>query len=150
MLRQGCFWRTMSRDARAGIAMGDVPCVLVVDRDPDVLQVVSELTATFGFSIETASTGEEMRALLDAGGVDLIVLDATASEADQVDLAVTARERGIRLIMMSGNPTCMEAFHERADQLLWKPFHRSDLKRAIEVALASDVRGQRKEDLVGD
>jgi hypothetical protein len=48
--------------------------------------------------------------------------------------------------MISGNPTMMELFQDRADQLLWKPFGREALGRAVQAALASGAPGQRKED----
>jgi two-component SAPR family response regulator len=87
-----------------------------------------------------------MHALLGADGIDLIVLDASTSETPGLSLALEAKDKGIRLVMISGHPKEMEAFNDRADQLLWKPFGREQLARAVKYALASEVRGQRKED----
>ena len=74
------------------------------------------------------------------------MLDASTSAAEDVTLATLARNRGIRLVMISGHPEVMEAFHDRADQLLWKPFAGEALKRAVDHALASGTFGQRSED----
>ena len=62
------------------------------------------------------------------------------------NLALHARERGIRLVMISGSPVQMGVAHKRADQMLHKPFRGEALERAIQHALASDTFGQRGED----
>jgi two-component system, OmpR family, response regulator len=120
--------------------------VLVVDHDGDIRQVVADLLLDLGYVVTLAKDAERMRAVLDADGVDLVVLDASTSEAEQVALATLARKRGVRLVVISGRPEVMEVFHDRADQLLWKPFAGEALKRAVDHALASGTFGQRSED----
>ena len=120
--------------------------VLVVDHDGDIRQVVADLLSDLGYVVTLAEDAERLRAVLDADGIDLIVLDASTSEAEDVALATLARDRGVRLVMISGRPEIMEAFHDRADQLLWKPFASEALKRAVDHALASHTFGQRGED----
>jgi DNA-binding NtrC family response regulator len=120
--------------------------VLLVDPDGDVRKVVSDLLLDLGFRVSTAEDAATMRALLDRESIELIVLDASPSAPREADLALEAKENGIRLVMISGHPDVMKRFQDRADQLLWKPFGREGLKRALCHALASDVRGQRKED----
>jgi DNA-binding NtrC family response regulator len=96
---------------------------------------------------ELTKDADAMRAFVDsADPVDLIVLDGTMSELAEVTLALEAKTRGIRLVMISGEPALMEKFHDRADQLLHKPFASKELQRAVEHALASEVRGQRVAD----
>ena len=120
--------------------------ILVVDHDGDIREVVADLLSDLGYVVTLARDAERMRTLLDAGGIDLVVLDASTSEAEEVSLATLARKRGVRLVMISGHPEVMEAFHDRADQLLWKPFAGEALKRAVDHALASGTFGQRRED----
>ena len=120
--------------------------ILVVDHVGDVRQVVADLLLDLGYLVTLAKDAADMRATLDAGGIDLIVLDASMSAAEEVSLAVVARDRGIRLVMISGRPENMQAFHDRADQLLWKPFTGDALKRAVDYAFASSTFGQRTED----
>jgi two-component system, OmpR family, phosphate regulon response regulator OmpR len=121
--------------------------ILVIDRDGDIRDVVSGLLADLGYRVSVAKDAAATRAILDADGVDVIVLDASTSDMADVSLAIEAKDRGIRLVMISGNPKEMELFQNRADQLLWKPFRRADLERAIQHALASHTFGQRVEDL---
>jgi DNA-binding NtrC family response regulator len=120
--------------------------VLIVDHDGDVREVVSELLLDLGFRVSTAEDAATMHALLDRESIELVVLDASTSAPRETDLALEAKEHGIRLVMISGHPDIMERFQDRADQLLWKPFGRDALKQAVGHALASDVLGQRKQD----
>jgi DNA-binding response OmpR family regulator len=121
--------------------------VVVVERDAAVRQTICELLVDLGCRVDMAENAAEMRrSLARSDPVDLIVLDASVSEAETVTLAVQAREHGVRLVMISGRPATMEQFEARADQLLWKPFHRADLERAVRYAFASEVRGQRVQD----
>jgi len=120
--------------------------VLVVDHDGDVRQVVADLLLDLGYVVTLAKDVERLRAILDADGIDLIVLDASTSESEEVTLATLARNRGVRLVMISGRPEIMESFQGRADQLLWKPFAGDALRRAVDHAFASGTFGQRRED----
>jgi DNA-binding NtrC family response regulator len=126
--------------------MGELKHILVVDHDGDVRQTVADLLLDLGYLVTLAKNADAMRAILAANMIDLIVLDASTSDAEAVTLATVARERGIRLIMISGHPQIMKAYDERADQLLWKPFGSDALERAVDYAFASNTRGQRKED----
>ena len=103
--------------------------------------------AELGHRVSVAVDGETMRRFLDTPDrVDLIVLDALMPGEPTVTLALHAKAQGIKLIMISGSPDKMKEFNDKADQLLWKPFRFEELRRAIEVAMASRTFGQRKED----
>jgi DNA-binding NtrC family response regulator len=122
--------------------------ILVVDLDSDVREVICDLLLDLGYRVSLAASDAAMRAFLEtADRVDVIVLDATMDEElDLIDSALLAQSKGIRLVMISGNPPTMEAYHERADQLLHKPFRGAELEQAINHALASGTFGQRDED----
>ena len=136
----------MEPDKRGGRSQEPLH-ILVVDDDGDVRQVIADMLLDLGYRVSLAKGGATMRAFLATpDAVDLIVLDALMPGETSVELALHARDRGIRLVMISGSPDTMSAFQGRADQLLKKPFRQSELVRAIEHALASEVRGQRSED----
>src|SRR6185437_6267045 len=101
--------------------------LLVVDHDGDVREVVAGLLLSLGHRVSVAKNAEEMRALLDAQEIDLIVLDVGTSDLRGLSLALETRDKGIRLVMISGNPKAIEAFQDHADQLLRKPFKREEL-----------------------
>jgi two-component system, OmpR family, response regulator len=121
--------------------------ILVVDRDGDVREIIADLLLDLGHRVSLAKDGDAMRAFIHARDkVQLIVLDASTSDAEEITLGIQARDQGIRLIMISGHPDIMERYQDRADQLLWKPFGRAELERAVDHALASEIAGQREED----
>lgn len=121
--------------------------ILVVDDEKSVREVIAEQLAATEYRVSVASDGATMRRFLDTPEpVDLIVLDALMPGEPAVTLALHARDRGIKLVMMSGSPDKMEEYKDKADQLLLKPFRIEELLRAIELAMASDTFGQRKED----
>ena len=121
--------------------------ILVVDDDGDVREVICDLLLSLGYRVSLARGGETMRAFLDSPDpVDVIVLDANMPGEPSVGLALHAKEQGIRLVMISGNPDAMKAADDQADQLLRKPFRREALEWAIRHALASETFGQRSED----
>ena len=92
--------------------------VLVVEHQDDVRETICELLVDLGYRVTVAKDADRMRAALDLGPTDLIVLDATVSSTEELSLAIQVRNRGIRLVMISGNPALMKEFHDRADQLL--------------------------------
>ena len=80
--------------------------ILVLDRG-DVRQIIAELLVDLGYVVTLAEDAARMRAELETGCIDLIVLDATASDAEAITLANVARDRGVRLVMISGRPATM-------------------------------------------
>ena len=119
--------------------------IVVIDHGEEISEVLSALLADLGYRVSVAKDAEAMHAFLNTHSIDLIVLDASTPETPGVSIALDAKAKGVRLMMISGNPKMMELFHGRADQLLWKPFTRDVLNKAVRVAFASDVYGQRAE-----
>jgi DNA-binding NtrC family response regulator len=112
--------------------------VLVVERDAAVCQIVSDLLADLGHRASTVNDAPAMRSFLDTSGpVDVVILEAQLSEAETPTLAEEVRHKGLRVVMMSGDPDMMRLFNERGHQLLHKPFRRAQLEEAIAQALAS-------------
>jgi DNA-binding response OmpR family regulator len=120
---------------------------LLVDDNELVRDAVAEQLVAQGHRVSVATDGETMRQFLDTPDpVDLIVLDALMPGEPAVTLALHARDRGIKLVMISGSPDKMKEYQDKADQLLRKPFRFEELRRAIELAMASDTFGQRGKD----
>ena len=121
--------------------------ILLVDDNESVRDVIAEQLVEVGHRVSIAGDGETMRRFLDTPDpVNLIILDALMPGESAVTLALHAKDRGIKLVMISGSPDKMEGYKDKADQLLRKPFRFEELRRAIQAAMASDTFGQRKED----
>jgi DNA-binding NtrC family response regulator len=76
--------------------------ILVIDSDGDIRDVVSTLLLDLGYRVSVGKDAEAARALLDADGIDLIVLDASTRDPVDTSIAIEAKNRGIRLVMISG------------------------------------------------
>lgn len=106
--------------------------VLVVDDDPDVLAVASELLEAEGHDVLRAATAREALRVLDTDtDIDLLFTDIVLpGPTDGFDLAESAKVRRpqLRVIYMSGYPKSEGVWD---GTLLQKPWTEGDLKGAI-------------------
>src|SRR4051812_2206626 len=85
------------------------PVVLVLDDDRATRELVREVLEEQGFVVESAVNGATGQARLEAGGIDLMVLDKTLPDRDGFEVCrwVRARESGDRvhlpIIMVSAS-----------------------------------------------
>ena len=121
------------------------PHILVVEISEEVRDTVVGMLEDRGYRVSAAESGDAMRRLLTAGehGIDALVLDASLSGEGIASLALHAKERGLPVVMISGNPERMEFAQTHGLQLLWKPFRAHDLAKALDAAFASGIYGQR-------
>ena len=76
-----------------------------MDDDELVRKVLVEQLGELGYRVSVALDGDTMRQFLDTPDpVDLIVMDALMPGEPAVPLALHARDRGIKLVMISGSP----------------------------------------------
>jgi DNA-binding NtrC family response regulator len=102
--------------------------IVVVDDDASVSDVIVAMLED-EYEVSTAEHGAALRALLEAapGGVDAVVLDGSMRGEVSASLADHLKELRLPLIMISGDPTKMEAAAKGNLQLLWKPFTHQEL-----------------------
>jgi len=99
--------------------------LLVVDDNPDILQILSPMVTLFGHGVDEASDGLEAIGLLQKGRYDVVVTDADLPRLDGVQLCkfVKANRPDIHVIGMSGDLSALkEMEHAGADICLPKPF----------------------------
>ena len=118
--------------------------IVVVDDDADVSDVIVAMLES-EYEVSTADRGLGLRALLDAAShrVDAVVLDGSMLGESSASLADHLKDLRLPVIMISGDPTKMEAAENCNLQLLWKPFTHAELLDAVKQALASGAFGQR-------
>lgn len=79
-----------------GVGQEDrVPRVLVVDDEPNIVDLVAMALRFHGFEVATASSGREAVAAVDADCPDLLVLDVMLPDGDGFELCRRWRERGV-------------------------------------------------------
>jgi PAS domain S-box-containing protein len=118
--------------------------VLVVDDEPEVLDVARRMLTRLGLRVVAAPDGPAaLRLLAEAGGrVDLALIDAGLPALSGAELAQAARRvcPGLPVLLMSGRVE-QEVLTERARVealgFIAKPFTLADLGAAVRQALAS-------------
>ncbi|RME34081.1 MAG: sigma-54-dependent Fis family transcriptional regulator [Gammaproteobacteria bacterium] len=118
--------------------------ILVVDDEPDILQVISEILQDEGYSVSTAPDAETAREIRRQRRPDLILLDIWLPGMDGLELLREWSEESrldAPVIMMSGHgnvETAVEATHLGAYDFLEKPISLAKLqvtvRRALEAA----------------
>ncbi|HYH12783.1 MAG TPA: response regulator [Thermomicrobiales bacterium] len=116
--------------------------ILVVDDEPDILDLLITLLDDEGYAVLAASDGLGALELLSGAPVDLIVADVMMPRLDGVELVRTIRERNqlrdLPVILMSAAPPpALDGLGNST--FLSKPFDLSMLLDTIERAL--DVLG---------
>jgi len=109
--------------------------LLVVDDNPDILQILSSMITLFGHGVDEASDGLEAIGLLQTGRYDVVVTDADMPRVDGRQLCrfVKAQRPDIHVIGMSGDLSALKEMETAgADACLPKPFGLDELQSAIE------------------
>lgn len=144
--------RTPARGARA--VRGGRETILVVEDEPGVRRLVSDILQRAGHVVRTAADGVEALALLDAervgpperseSPVALVVSDVVMPEMGGIELCAALRERrpGLPVLLMSGYPASQAGAPEADVPFLTKPFTPADLLAEVRALLdASRVSG---------
>jgi EAL domain-containing protein (putative c-di-GMP-specific phosphodiesterase class I)/CheY-like chemotaxis protein len=115
-------------------------CILVVDDDPALLEIVTALLTESGFRTIGETSGLAAIRRLRETEVDVVLTDIQMPDATGVDVLRSARERNLDtpVILMTGNPTlptAVEALELGALGYLTKPVPPAKLLEAVSEAL---------------
>jgi EAL domain-containing protein (putative c-di-GMP-specific phosphodiesterase class I) len=113
--------------------------VLVVDDDDLLREVLTDILREAGLEVETASTGTEAVAKLDAGGTDVILSDVMMPGMDGIELLKRVRERDldVPVVLMTGGPSlgsAVKAVEYGAFRYLTKPMEGSEVVAVVQRA----------------
>lgn len=116
--------------------------ILVVDDEPDVLEVCSRVLTRSGYVVQVAGSAEEARRYLDQEGFDLVVLDIHMPDEDGISLLeyVRAKHSALPAILITGYPemeTVMASVRLSVSEYLCKPFTMQKLVEAVTAGLKS-------------
>lgn len=113
--------------------------VLVVDDDPDQLELRSAIFEAAGFEVFTAAAAPQALSLAEQHQPDSVVLDlCLPSESDGVDLLERLRARAgqgpLKILVLSGWTANFRARPQAAlaDHILQKPIRSKDLLKLID------------------
>jgi DNA-binding response OmpR family regulator len=109
-----------------------VPHVLIVDDDPDVLDALAAgLEIAGACHVDKALSAEEAIAALERQRPDAAVIDVTLPRINGLTLARQLIDRGIPVLVISGDPKYLEPLTEAGCPFLAKPFRMDGLMAAL-------------------
>lgn len=120
------------------------PYILVVDDEPDIRQLMSEILEDEGYEVAVAENAEEAKELRRKRRPDLVLLDIWMPGEDGISLLKSWHKSGALycpVIMMSGHgtiETAVEATRLGAYDFIEKPLSMAKMLLTIENALRSE------------
>jgi len=121
------------------MAAGDRPKILVVDDEPQIARVLKTALSTRGYSIRTASDGDDAVQTMKSWTPDLVITDLRMPNMDGVELCRHLRARSaIPIIVLSvknDERTKVEALDAGADDYVTKPFSVDELLARVRATL---------------
>jgi two-component system OmpR family response regulator len=109
--------------------------VLLVEDDPDVRALLTEILDEAGFGVTDVRTFADARHLVDGEGIDLVVTDVVLPDGRGTELAQYAERRGLRTLVLTGNVDRMQELALRDREYLAKPFRSRDLLERVHACL---------------
>lgn len=116
------------------------PRILLVDDEPDTLQLIRKILQADGFEIFFAGNGVEALAVTACEELDLILLDVVMPQMDGIAVLKELRKRDsvtgvIMVSALSSEQLVVQAMLEGADDFVGKPFTLKTIRVRIRQAL---------------
>jgi len=115
------------------------PCLLVVDDETQLLNLIAYAARAAGYTVRTATTGEEALGQLSDHAVDLVVLDVVLPDADGHDVCRQIRQRSrvpvLFLTVRADQSDVIAGLQAGGDDYLAKPFSVEELLLRIGAIL---------------
>jgi CheY-like chemotaxis protein len=110
--------------------------VLVVDDNPNMTVLLSDILELLGCTPKTATDGEAALAIMKDDKIDLVITDLRMPRMDGMALLREIRDRfpGVPVVMISGysvESTEDEEIGRTADGFLNKPFRVADVEKVL-------------------
>ncbi len=116
------------------------PCILVVEDDPDIAELVALHLRDEGYAVELAADGTQGLARASSGDFDLLVLDLMLPGLDGLSICreLRAAERYLPILMLTAKSTELDrvlGLELGADDYLTKPFSIRELVARVKALL---------------
>jgi DNA-binding response OmpR family regulator len=115
--------------------------ILVVDDEPDILELLVHLLSKEGYRVLKASDGRSALEIMSESAIDLVLTDLMMPAMDGAQLAAQMRARpqckAIPLMMISALPEAtVRGIYDQYDSFLQKPFHGGTLLALVRGLLS--------------
>jgi two-component system phosphate regulon response regulator OmpR len=119
--------------------MAHAGCVLIVDDDASIREMLAEYFGSHGFVTAEAEDGTTMRAAIERATPDVVLLDLRLPREDGLTLARYLRERyDVGIIMVTGSGEVVDrivGLEVGADDYVTKPFDPRELLARVKSVL---------------
>lgn len=114
--------------------------ILVVDNDPDSLEIISEALSWEGYAVQRTTCGREALDLIQTWEPDLIVLERNMPQVDGLEIIRDMRRRFsyVSIVFTSGNDSTeavIEGLDAGADDYIAKPFDPLELLARVRTQI---------------
>ena len=113
--------------------------ILVVDDEPELLELLEQLLGKEGYGVLTAQSGEEARRILTTRAVHLVILDVAMPREDGFAVCRSIRTFSTTPVLFltarSGDQDKVAGFEAGGDDFLSKPFSRVELLSRVKALL---------------
>ena len=109
--------------------------ILLVDDEPELQALLTEILREEGYLVEVAQTAAEARRRLAAESYDLVIADWRLPDGDGVTLADWAAHLGAKTCVMSGQLSRMPGGRAQGHETLMKPFRVADFIAVVRSAI---------------
>jgi len=110
----------------------------VVDDDPDLVKLISDMLEILGYPVVTAANGAEGLNAVSRENPSLVVLDSRMPILDGSGFAQALKDRGLKIpiLVITGAPDARQWAEDiGADGYLAKPFDIADLLASVQRLL---------------
>ncbi|HWR72881.1 MAG TPA: response regulator [Nitrospirota bacterium] len=129
--------------------------VLVVDDEPDIIRLITYNLKKEGFSVISASDGEEALHLIGKGGIALVILDLMLPGISGLEVCLLVRRgsriRHLPIIMLTakgGEHDRVRGLESGADDYLAKPFSPRELIARVRAVLRRTGERPHQEEII--
>lgn len=115
--------------------MNNKKTILVVDDEPDLVEILADRLSLEGFSIETAGSGNQALKILETKKVDVIVSDVRMKDGSGPDMFKEMLAKGLKIPVIFVTAYAdveNDQVMKSARAILGKPFDFNELKSLID------------------
>lgn len=114
--------------------------ILIVDDNPNMSSLLSEMLEVFDYRSVRASDGDEALNCLEGGGISMVITDMRMPKMTGIELVreVKSKYPKIPIVLISGYTVAdleSQAGHLRPDGFLGKPLMMSDIEKLLNTLL---------------
>ena len=118
--------------------LAEWPCVLLVEDDEHVCDILDEFLRNSGYQVDVAGTVTAACSLLAGGRTyNLVITDGRLPDGNGLMIAQRASEQSLKVIIISGFPQELAAAERSQYPVLAKPFRLAALSNVINDTLSA-------------